>query len=152
MYDWHGCLLKWQLWKKLSRIKATIQTVAMTVYTIENFVVTFSSWQFLLVVSSSSDYCNSQIDKLFVKMMRPKFFSSQKWQDICYVNRIAVGMTAHICVCTVCSITMTVLELRLTTSLSWWKKPLERLNEIKKYFQLQEQSKLQSITNCWQSK
>ena len=80
-----------------------------------------------------------------------KVFSSQKWQDICYLNRIAVGKTVHIFVCTVRSISITVLELRLTTSLSWWKKPLERLNEIKKYFQLQEQSKLQSITNCWQS-
>ena len=46
---------------------------------------------------------------------------------------------------------MTVLEIKIDNITVMMKKPLERLNEIKKYFQLQEQSKLQSITNCWQS-
>ena len=51
-----------------------------------------------------------------------KKFFWWKWKDICYVNRIAVGMTAHICVCTVCSITMTVLEIKIDNITVMMKK------------------------------
>ena len=94
-----------------------------------------------------SDYCNCQIDKLFVKIMQPKFFLAKVTRYLLHKQNCCRDNSTHMCV--YCSFNnYDSFSIKIDNITVMMKKTLKRLNEIKKYFQVQEQSKLQSITNC----
>ena len=97
----------------------------------------------LLQLSNWQIICQNHATKVFFFTKVTRYLLRK--QNCCRDN------STHMCV--YCSFNnYDTFSIKIDNITVMMKKPLKRLNEIKKYFQVQEQSKLQSITNCWQSK